>query len=119
MSPARFHCAIPVIYIVKKKRRINLIEEQLEMYDHKESVKINRIVRGCIMKKNETERWLYGSFRVTDRISTRYMVRIKKPREKMRKTKLKHNCRKNGPAKQAKERSERAKSKNRRRMKEW
>ncbi len=67
MSPARFHCAIPVIYIVKKKRRINLIEEQLEMYDHKESVKINRIVRGCIMNKNETERWLYGSFRVTDR----------------------------------------------------
>jgi hypothetical protein len=37
------------------------------MYDHKESVKINRIVRGCIMKKNETERWLYESFPVTDR----------------------------------------------------
>jgi hypothetical protein len=33
----------------------------------------------------------------------------------MRKTKIKHNRRKNGPAKQAKERSERAKSKNRRR----
>jgi hypothetical protein len=37
----------------------------------------------------------------------------------MRKTKEKNNRRKNGPAKQAKERSERAKSKNRRRMKEW
>jgi len=34
----------------------------------------------------------------------------------MRKTEVKHNRRKNGPAKHAKERSERAKSKNRRRM---
>jgi hypothetical protein len=40
-------------------------------------------------------------------------------RDKKEETDVKHNRRKNGPAKQAKERSERAKSKNRRKMKEW